>query len=238
MEPDGGPASVLGTERSAPESFILKMKAAISGTPLADEELPAQDISLGCLEFYLIRVGEAMNEGARMADVFDSYQETMDAACAIFDGSLEEFRPAVQKKFADAVPFDDILLLHRLTIHPLARGQRLGLSVLKQAIHDWSSGCSLVVMKPFPLQFEGGAKNRPSWNELRFGDFLSDKATAHKRLTKYYERLGFQQLGRSQFYAICPRSWTPRAFDQQLRRNFTFPPALLAGSRTNHASSN
>ena len=49
-------ASVLATERCEPESFILKIKAAISGSPLVGEDLPAQDVSLGCLEFYLTDV--------------------------------------------------------------------------------------------------------------------------------------------------------------------------------------
>jgi GNAT superfamily N-acetyltransferase len=218
--------SEIADEYSDPDDFILNFKAEIQGSSLDDDKLGIT-VTLGQLDFYLIRVGEAINAQVNLAGVFDCYQETMDAGCAVFDSSFSEFQPAVQKLFPDAFPHEDILLLHRLTIHPLARGQRLGLAVLHRAIRDWSSGCSLVVMKPYPLQFECEAKEKPSWNELQLGNFPAVKATAFKQLSKYYERLGFQRLGRSEFSALATYQPAPSAKDLNLPDTFKIPVELL-----------
>jgi GNAT superfamily N-acetyltransferase len=218
--------SRIAIEYTEPSDFILKAKAEIVAD--ADDDDPPATAKIGTLEFYLIRLGEALNQGVGYFDIFDSYQETMDLAEAVFDGSFSEFKPVVARRFPDASTSDDILLLHRLQIHPLTRGQRIGLAVLDRAMLDWSSGCSLVVIKPFPLQFEAGALERRSWTELKLGDFPSAEKEAFKRLSAYYEQLGFERLGRTEFFALSTAVVRPSVRGLGITDSFTIPSELFA----------
>ena len=121
-----------------------------------------------------------------------------------------------------------MLLLHHLTIRPFARGQRLGLAVLERTIRDWSSGCALVVMKPFPLQFEAGAKrDKKAWREHDYGSFSQTKVKATPRLRAYYARLGFEWIGRSMFYGIYPDGVRPEVKELALPDTVQVPADAL-----------
>lgn len=209
------------------------MRAGISGTLMSDRS--NAEMALGELRFYLIRVGEAVNDGARLYDVFDTMQETLDAGTAIFDSSFSEFCPWLAKKHPDVSPCGDILLLHRLEIVPLARGQRLGIAVLHRVIKDWSSGCSFAVMKPYPLQFDASAKKNEMWDRLELEAFPQNRTAAFKKLREYYGQLGFERIGRSEFFARALDRRQPSAADLNLRDSFAFPAELLRPVNTQHA---
>lgn len=211
--------------------FILEIHGQIQGS---DPESDGPEVSLGTMDLYLVRVGNAINEGARLFDVFDTYQATMDLAEVVYDDDFTEFSLAVRRKFADADPWGDILLLHRLTLDPLVRGQRLGLAVMHQAVRDWSSGCSLVMIKPFPLQFEANAKDSPTWQQLELGRFPSGKRAGFGKLVEYYRPLGFERLGRSEFFALCTYNRMVSREALRLPESFTIPKCMLArGDLTN-----
>ena len=152
----------------------------------------------------------------------------MELAEVVYDDDFTAFSLAVRRKFADADPWGDILLLHRLTLDPLVRGQRLGLAVMHQAVRDWSSGCSLVLMKPFPLQFEADAKNSPTWHQLELDRFPSQQRLAFGKLVKYYRPLGFERLGRSEFFALCTYNRMVSREALRLPESFTMPKGMLA----------
>lgn len=65
----------------------------------------------------------------------------------------------------DVVPLG-FVLLNRLYIKPAYRGKEYGLVALQMMIQRFRMGAGLVVMKPFPLQFEGRINERipPSLN--------------------------------------------------------------------------
>jgi len=205
--------------------FILEIHGQIQGS---DPENDGPEVNLGTMDLYLVRVGMAINEGARLYDVFDTYQETMDLAEVVYDDDFTGFSAAVHRRFEDADPSGDILLLHRLTLDPLVRGQRLGLAAMHQAVRDWSSGCSLVVMKPFPLQFEANAKGSPTWHELRLDRFPSRKKAAFVKLVDYYRPLGFKRLGRSEFFGYCTYNRMVSWEALGLPESYTIPKCMLA----------
>lgn len=192
------------SDHADPEDFVLTVNGEIYGSPdpTADISKNLQDVLLGKLNFFVIQVGNAVNHHEELAYVCDAYHQTMEAGSAVFDLVNNGFHPHVQEMFPDACDVDDILLLDHLTIHPLARGQRLGLAVLRQVIEDWSKGCSLVVIKPFPLQFEAEAQKSEKWTQLELGKFSSSEKIAFGKLRNYYQRLGFSRIGRTEFYAL------------------------------------
>jgi hypothetical protein len=187
------------------EDFILTVNGEIYGYANDDQ----RKVNLGELKMYLIQIGNALNEGMSLTVVFDTYQQTLDAGCILFNNSFNDLSPWIQRRFEDALPHEDILLLDRLTITPLARGQRLGLAILHRAIRDWSSGCSLVVMKPYPLQYEGEGRNITDMPELKLDEFRTSKTESFRRLRAYYAQLGFERIGRSEFFVLCVKNRTP-----------------------------
>ncbi len=211
------------TSYSHEDSYILRMEAAVMGHVEGNDDQALPTLMLGTLKFYIIRVSNGSNDGVDLHDVFDAFQETFDVGNVIYDSTYREFAPAVERRFTDANPWSDILILHYLTIPPFARGQRLGLSVLERVIRDWSSGCSLVVMKPFPLQFESHAKKDGDWESLALGNFPSKQREAFQRLRAYYEPLGFGRIGRSQYYALCPVEKQPTAKELGLPESIVLP---------------
>lgn len=212
------------------EDYVIQVRAEIIGTHFTTDQGSSKEVNLGELSLYLIRVGNAVNQGVRLHDVFDVTQETMDTGNAIFDSNFRDYNRTVQKLFADPCSSDDVLLLHRLEIKPFARGQKLGQAVLIRAIEDWSSGCSLVVMKPFPLQFEVEARKSKRWVPLALEGFPQNEKQAFKQLRGYYEQLGFKKIGRSDFYALCLHSkWT--ALDElELPDEFQVPADKFTSS--------
>jgi hypothetical protein len=189
---------------SGPEDFVLDVTGNILASPDHFEGLPEvseKEILLGKVKFYVIQIGKALNNREGLAYICDAYQQTLDAGSAVLDFATGDFRPHVEKMFPDSISVDDLLLLDRLTIYPIGRGQSLGLAVLHQVIEDWARGCSLVVIKPYPLQFVASDKRSDDWNQLALDAFPSEKKTAFGALRNYYQRLGFRRVGRSDFYA-------------------------------------
>jgi hypothetical protein len=205
--------------------FVLTIRGTVYGEP-DGVELDGVRPKLGSLRFYIIQVGNAYNEGTSLRSVFDTYQQTMDAGCAIFDDSFENFCPWIRRRFDDAYPSDDLLLLDRLTLDPVVRGQRLGLAVIDRTIRDWSKGCSLVVMKPFPLQYEGGW-NEKNVTELKLQGFRARKTEAFKRLREYYVRLGFERVGRTDFYAPCTHHKRPSERELRIPATIKVPANFI-----------
>lgn len=194
--------------------YLNKVCGRITGYGCLGQQ--CETVEIGRLRLYVIQVGNATNDSADLNGVFDTTQETLDAGSVVYDGSYHEFEPTVAMLFEDAFPTDDLLLLDRLEIYPPFRGQKLGLTILHQAIRDWSGGCSLAVMKPFPLQFGAAVKKSESWSQLRLDTFPSKKATAFSRLRAYYEKLGFVRIGKSEFFALCPKQEMPSAEELKL----------------------
>ena len=214
---------------SCPESYILSVTTDILGTAqLPGPAACGDNVLLGELTFHVVRVGNVINDENNLYDVFDCHAETAEAAAAIFNASCTDYRAAIGRGFEEAALGGDILLLRRLRIAPVARGQRLGLSVLERVVRDWSSGCALVVLKPFPLQFESHARKGRDWERLDLGSFTQSKGAATAKLAAYYSTLGFARIGRSPFHALCPMERLPNARDLDLPEGIALYSRALA----------
>lgn len=203
--------SILGFDE--PEDFVLTVNGEILGCSHSetDTELDCKVVRLGKFKLYRIQLSKAMEYEETAGFICDAYQETMDAGSAVFDFATNDFSPSVLKKFSDLDLFDDILLISHLTIYPVARGNRLGLAAIVQMIQDWSKGCSLIMIKPFPLQFEAGPPETEDRRQLELEKFPTSKKIAFTHLRNYYRRLGFKQVGRSDFYVLSPGGKLPSA---------------------------
>jgi hypothetical protein len=223
--------STVGENIAEAGDYIISMEAEILGNVDSGPTDPCYEIPLGTLKLYLIRVGNAVNDGTRIFDVFDTYQETHDASCAIYGPSYREFLPVVRKRYDSVCSSNDILLLQYMTIERYARGQRLGLAVLERAIRDWSSGCALVVMKPFPLQFEAADDEKERNQRLELNGFPATERAAFLKLRTYYKQLGFERIGRSDYFAVCPDEILPTAKSLELPSCVSLPSSVVEEKR-------
>jgi hypothetical protein len=192
------------------DDYILNVTADILGSPSWNDSGTGSnvDLSLGKLKFNVIQIPNTNNDQIDLHDVFDVTRETLDVGNALFGPDFQDFRASVQKQFPDAIVCDNILHLHYLTIERFAQGQDVGLSALRRVISDWGHGCSLVIIKPFPLQFESKG-HRAKRSPDVYADFKCSEAEAFRKLRAHYARLGFERIGRSMFYALCPLERQP-----------------------------
>lgn len=139
-------------------------------------------------------LGQAVNENAPAFDVIDVSQTVMDYCGPLLDGD-EEFCSEVQELFDEQVYDRDIVLITEVLIKPQFRGSGLGLWAMRLMMTKMSPGAGLIVIKPFPLQFDRNTlKNQELCTEYGITELPKQKVSATRRLTDYYARLGFRRL--------------------------------------------
>lgn len=158
-------------------------------------------------EFRLIKIDleAAVNEGVESDAVFDSESVTYPYH-VLYDENLD-FTPAVLKACGtDDVWQPNLLILDRLVLAPEWRGGGYGLSALRWLILRLSSGCGMVAIKPFPLQFEGRGRHDPGVDHYRLADLpTKNEAAITRKLQRHYGRLGFKKVGTSEFMVLHPQ---------------------------------
>lgn len=76
-----------------------------------------------------------------------------------------------------------------MILHPWARRQGLGLRIIQRLLRHWQSGCSLAVIKPFPLQ--AGAPEAEGYDLANLSENMEEGI---QKLTRYYSQLGFKSV--------------------------------------------
>lgn len=192
----------LAVEDDEPERFIKSIDGTIYLYTSGDRKVKAGNFSV-----IVIDVESAVNERESVFDVFDYSSKTIDYF-SLYTPNLD-FKPKVVK----ALDGDDrwapgMLILDRLEVLPRFRGQVIGLRVLRWLRMQFSMGCGIVVMKPFPLQFEGGSpeenKNKPGFVRLRLDLFDTHFDRARKKLRLYYGKAGFTVVAGTPYMVADP----------------------------------
>jgi len=154
------------------------------------------EIIVGKVRAERVDVGEAMNRRWSLMDAFDHSGETEEFYDPLFDPGTYDFREGLGLE-----SFGDVLIVHSIEIVPEYRGLNLGLLVMLQTIKTLSGGCAVVAIKPYPLQFSGNVNKD---NEPEF-----DKG--QKKLRAYWQKFGFQRIGKTEYYYCDPTHRLPRA---------------------------
>lgn len=140
-------------------------------------------------------VGGALDRKCSLFDVCDGRsQELYDYYEALFNTTTDEYL----EQFALG-SFGDLLIVYGVEIDQKHRGLNLGLLAMLQAIRVFGGGCALAAIKPFPLQFSSNVTEK---NKLEF-------LRAQKKLRAYWTRLGFAQVGETDYYYVDPTCVLP-----------------------------
>jgi hypothetical protein len=163
------------------DSYVIPVEGRV-------RELRDNDaVQVGLLQAFLLRGDDApdIHEAcdaislslAEVADIlFDEEGMMRDEVVGAFPGAISQ----------------RVLYLESLTLEERCRGRNLGLLVAARAIHVFGGGCSLVVVKPFPVQYSNNVSdgNRPAFEASR------------RKLQRYWSKLGLEPIEGTEHYAM------------------------------------
>jgi GNAT superfamily N-acetyltransferase len=175
---------------NSPEKFLFETEGNIV---LAGEGRP--EVMVGEWRVFYADLEAALNAGIAPFDVLDSRAETA-GYLPLYDED-DELRPSVAAATSEAVMFSqNLLMLDWVVVYPEFRNRNIGLAALSTLMQRFSAGAGLVVLRPFPLQFQ--APNRRGKTAARkpmgLNAFPTDKTIATRQLARYYAKLGFRRV--------------------------------------------
>ena len=167
--------------------------------------------AIGNFSALVVDVESAINERVHPFDVFDSHSTTAPYYRPLFlerSWSGADFRTSVLKAvYGEDEPWrPNVLILDRVTVFPEHRGNGAGLLAIRGLIERFRMGVGLIVMTPFPLQFEAEPHSQEDLDERsrlgldKFG-IGYDKAMA--KLRGYYATLGFRTIPRTRLMGLA-----------------------------------
>jgi hypothetical protein len=166
---------------------------------------------VGQFSVIIIDVVAAINEQECMFDVFDCSSRTVDYF-SLYDEDMD-YLPKVVKVLRGGERWSpNMLILDRLEILPEHRGKRYGLHALRWMQFHFGTGCGIVAMKPYPLQFEGRTRhesNQEAFAKMKLGEFTDKKEAAFRKLRSYYRQAGFVRVQGTEFMVSDPEMKLP-----------------------------
>ena len=174
----------------------------------------ATPVFVGSFSSLVIDVESVITEGVHPFDVFDTFSKTAPYYQSLYlqrSWSGADFRKTVFKAvFGDESAWrPNLLILDRLEVFPEHRGHQVGIAALRGLIERFRMGTGLIVMKPYPLQFESEPV-RPEDIEYRKQLGLDNFRMGFKPLAKlrgYYSSLGFRLIPRTSLMGLAPEHY-------------------------------
>lgn len=165
---------------------------------LVDDDDSDQRTTIGQFSIIVIDVESAMNEGERMFDVFDCDGRTVDYF-SLYDDEEMGFVPEVTKVLKGGERWSpNMLVLDHLEILPAYRGNGYGLQALRWMQFHFGTGCGIVALVPFPMQFAGweldDERDKKTFAKMKLGTFSNNRPVAFQRLRAYFARAGFVRV--------------------------------------------
>jgi hypothetical protein len=188
---------LIELDYSSPSDFTHEIIGKIIGMDEHNVEL-----LIGTFKLYSIDVSAAFNDNISIYKVFDEYDETTIFYDLIFGDNEPDLSIEIAKLLDCSDSVNNILIIDRLEILPQFRGKFIGLLVLWKIIHRFARSKGIVIMKPYPLQFEHEAINKTAngWrNQMQLNQFDGDITTATEKLERLYQKLGFVKEETSSF---------------------------------------
>lgn len=151
---------------------------------------------IGKASIKIMLLSQALDDNFDIFQIFDSDSYTMHIGSTIYDFDNGDIKEDLRKKlFGDDFMINpNICIFERLTILPEYRGLGIAAKFIKDNFFFFSTACGLIVMQPFPLQFEAeGTLAKCSDFERRMGydQMEKDENKARKSLINFYKKVGF-----------------------------------------------
>lgn len=160
----------------------------------------------GEVDFKLIYLDVAQQEGFDIEELFDTYEYTYRHGQSFYDFNKGTFKKPLLKTFPDLeFSSENICIIETIGVIPKFRGKGLGAKAFKDIIWNFSRGCDLFIIQPFPLQFEHPENGSQLFPRLALDDLAKDERKATLSLSEYYQSWGFQKItGIKDLLFYCP----------------------------------
>lgn len=184
------------------ENFILKFNEDI----IADNDEDGEFL-VGKATRYMFLLEEAHEAGYPIFDIFDSNSDFANPLLEIYDEEEKQIKQdlidTLMGEFG-VLGNDNICYFSRLEILPRYRGFGIAKKVIRDNYKVFGSWCGLIVMNPFPLQFELDEIHKlPFEKQMAFGDLEKDEELANKNLRTYYKSIGYIEVpGYNQMFLV------------------------------------
>jgi hypothetical protein len=190
-----------------PSRFIHQMDGHIE-LSLADD---ANRLAIGNFSALVVDLESAINEGVHPFELFDSHSTAAPYYRPLFlerSWSGADFRaPVLKAVYGEDEPWrPNLLILDRVTVFPEHRGNGAGLVAIRGLIERFRMGIGLIVMTPFPLQFESepsAPDAREERSRLGLDQFNLGYDRAMAKLRSYYSTLGFKTIPRTRLMGLA-----------------------------------
>jgi GNAT superfamily N-acetyltransferase len=203
----------LATSLSEYSEDIARYFIESTGEIFAAEE-ESEELEVGTVRITQIKVAAIERTGDDPFMVADDLsQEACDAATDLL---TEEARSALEAVYVS--PFiSNVLILNNVLVHPQYRNQGIGRRVVSLLI-DMYDHCSILALKPFDFELPQ-IEPEDTEAEQKAKQAAFDRAS--KRLTGYYEKLGFRLiLGKHMTYCTELRKQPSLAQARSFRKKY------------------
>lgn len=151
---------------------------------------------IGKASIKIILVAQALEDNFDIFQIFDSDSYTMRVGSTIYDFENDDIKDELRRKLfgEDYMSNPNICIFERLTILPEYRGLGIAAKFIKDNFFFFSTTCGLIVMQPFPLQFEAEgtlAKCSDFERQMKYDQMEKDENKARKSLINFYKKVGF-----------------------------------------------
>lgn len=179
---------------------------------------------IGHFSIVAVDVEAAVTERERLFDVFDANSKTIPY-WDLYRSDARYKESVIRCLDGEHRWAPNLLILDRVEILPAFRHQLVGLRVIRWLCMRFATGCGLIAMKPFPLQYEGGSpqENAEKDDFVRYGleEFTAGYEKALRKLQAHYARLGFKKVRGLPFMVADPYRSMPTLGELQIGRAVT-----------------
>jgi hypothetical protein len=167
---------------------------------------------VGKVHAYRIEAALAARHGEPLFDVCDAHsQQLQEVHSLLYEPDGYVFKQVVIDRF-DAMECDS-LVLDYVVLHPRWRGLKLGLLAARKTMDLLGSGCGLTVAEVLPLDADAQDLVGVPTSWIPRPDTPKAAEEGKKQLRRYCRRLGFERIGRTDYYGLSMVKETPTLAD-------------------------
>lgn len=151
---------------------------------------------IGKASIKIMLLSQALDDNFDIFQIFDSDSYTMRIGDEIYDFENDDIKEDLRRQLFgdDYMANPNICIFERLTILPEYRGLGIAAKFIKDNFFFFSTACGLIVMQPFPLQFEAEgthAKCSDFERQMEYDQMEKNENKARKSLINFYKKVGF-----------------------------------------------
>ncbi len=178
------------------EDPITEIDAEIIYQPDRNEDEPQV---VGHLYGWVIRIHRVLNDNYSFIQACDAHsQDLYDVGSTVW---VEKGLPGFREDICEGI--GDLIVPGTISIAPQHRGKDVGLLAMWRFLDYFGGGAALAVVKPFPLNHCGGAREPEIVEEADYTQFVDvSLAQGKKKLAAHWARLGFAPIPNSDYYFI------------------------------------